>query len=78
MARTTTNTAKQVKILVLDLAHVERTTAERVQELRNLVCDGWMYGFKDGSQFNDGEHEKMQAYINETARQLRRADRLAA
>lgn len=66
-------TAKQVKIMVLDLAKVHNPKASTIQELRNLVCDGWLYGFKDGSKFNDGEHEKMQAYINETAKQLRRA-----
>lgn len=63
--------AKKVKILVLDLTDVTKPRAETVQELRNLVCDGWLYGFKDGSKFNDGEHGKMQAYINETARQMR-------
>lgn len=65
--------AKKVKILVLDLADVSAPSASTVQQLRNLVCDGWLYGFKDGSKFNDGEHEKMQAYINEAARQLKRA-----
>lgn len=73
MAVTTTNAAKKVKIMVLDLACVSNPKAATIQELRNLVCDGWLYGFKDGSRFNDGEHEKMQAYINETARQMRRA-----
>lgn len=73
MTITTTNAAKQVKIMVLDLAHVASPKASTIQELRNLVCDGWLYGFKDRSKFNAAEHEKMQAYINETAKQLRRA-----
>jgi hypothetical protein len=67
------NTAKQVKILVLDLPHVANPQPSTIQELRNLVCDGWLYGFKDGSKFNEGEHDKMQAYITEAAKQLKRA-----
>jgi hypothetical protein len=66
-------TAKKVKIMVLDLPDVTRPKASTIQELRNLVCDGWLYGFKDGSKFNDGEFSKLTAFINETDKQLRRA-----
>lgn len=66
-------TAHEVKKLVLDLPRVNRPTAAMIQQLREIVCDGWQYGFKDGSQLSDVQHDKMQAYINEVARRVLKA-----
>lgn len=68
---------KTIKKLVLDMDQVENLKPSTIQELRNLVCDAWLYGMKDGTKLTDGEHDKMQAWINTAAKIMRRNGRLA-
>jgi len=65
-------TAKQVKVLVLDMTRVADLSEKSLNAMRVLVNDGWLYGFNDGSRLSEGEHDKMQAFINEVAKQVRR------
>ena len=68
---------KTIKKMVLDMKTVDVIKESTVQELRNLVCDAWLYGMKDGTKLTDEQHERMQAYINETAKQMKRVGRVA-